>query len=300
MATVSRSKPASKKPELKKRGFAPPKEERETFELPMRKTKPSTDLRDYSMLLSGDKKIGKTTLGAQFPDTFFMMTEPGGKSLSIFAKPVKTWKAAKGYLDALEADDASDNRFRYVCVDTADRLANLCEKAVCRRLGIDHPSEEDWGKGWGAVKDEFNAYMNRILALNKGIIFTSHATEKEIRTRTGSITKMVTTLPKWAAEIIEGLVDMWFHYTYDENDRVLIIRGSEGVSAGHRLQHNFRTPAGKEIKVIPMGVSPEQGYQNLLDAFANTFTPSEKADEPPAKKFKTKKTAGAFKVRRAS
>lgn len=292
MPTVTRKKPVGPK-KLGDKPAAVAKEDK-VYTLPAKPTVPSTDMQDYSMLLSGEKKIGKTTLMSMFPDTFVMLTEPGGKSLKMYAAPVKSWKDANGYLKALEADDAGEHRFRYVGVDTADRLANMCEKAVCRRLGIEHMSDEAWGKGYAAVKDEFTSFMNRLLALDKGIILTSHASEREYKTRTGDITRVVTTLPKWAAEIIEGLVDMWFHYAYDGDDRVLTIRGNENIAAGHRLQNNFLTPDGVELTSLVMGPTRDAGYRNLLDAFANQYAPSTKAEEPVVKKAAVKK----FKVTR--
>jgi hypothetical protein len=298
MAVVSRKKPVKEKAGLKKldKSAPPVAKEKTVYTLPTKMTVPSTDLRDYSMLLSGEKKIGKTTLMSMFPDTFVMLAEPGGKSLRMYAAPVTSWKAAVGYLTALEADDAAaEPRFKYVGVDTIDRLAAMCEKAVCKRLGIDHPSEEEWGKGWGAVKDEFTTFMNRLLALNKGIVLTSHAAEKDFKKGQNTITRVVTTLPKWAAEIIEGLVDMWFHYAYDDEARVLTIRGDENIAAGHRLQHNFQTPDGGEVRTINMGPNKEAGYRNLLDAFANTYAPSGSAPAAAAPKPTLRKK---FKVTR--
>jgi hypothetical protein len=123
------------------------------------------------------------------------------------------------------------------------------------------------------------------MALNKGLILTSHATERDFKAKGGAtITRVVTTLPKWAGEIIEGLVDMWFHYGYDGDERVLTIRGNENIAAGHRLQHNFKLPDGGELTAVVMGPTPDAGYRNLLDAFSNEYAPSTKAtDDAPAK-----------------
>jgi hypothetical protein len=264
-----------------------------SYTLPKTMTTPSTDMQDYSMLLSGEKKIGKTTLASMFPKTFVMLTEPGGKSLRMYAAPVTSWKAAQGYLRALEKDDALDEpRFKYVVIDTADRLAHQCDRAMCKKMGIEHMSDEAWGKGYAVVKDEFTSFMNRLLALNKGVILTSHAAEREYKAKGETVTRMVTTLPKWAGEIIEGLVDMWFHYTYEGDERTLIIRGNEGVAAGHRLQNNFLDPDGTEVASIKMGPTAVDGYRNLLDAFANTYAPAKPVETPKAvvRKFKVAKS----------
>jgi hypothetical protein len=240
------------------------------FALPTAPSTPSSSIGDYSMLLFGDKKVGKTTLASLFPAAYFLMTEPGAKALSVYQTPVTEWSTFQSAIRAL----THDTRFRTVVVDTVDLAFKQCERAVCRRMGIDHPSEEDWGKGWAGVRDEFTTTMQQLLLLDKGIIFISHATEREISTRSGQrYDRIQPTMPNQARDIIEGLVDIWAYYTYMGRERVLIIRGDEHISAGHRLQDNFRAPDGRELTHVHMGTSPRQGYTNLMAAFANTYRP---------------------------
>ena len=52
--------------------------------LPTEKSKPSSRLGDYTWLIYGAKKIGKTSLVAQFPETLILSFEPGTKALEVF------------------------------------------------------------------------------------------------------------------------------------------------------------------------------------------------------------------------
>ena len=47
------------------------------MQLPKNKNVPSDDLADYVLMIAGEKKIGKTSLAAEFPDSFVIEGEPG-------------------------------------------------------------------------------------------------------------------------------------------------------------------------------------------------------------------------------
>lgn len=266
MAVVKRTLPAAPKAKssapVSRPGVAAP-----AFTLPTDPSVPSTDMGDYSILLFGDKKIGKTSLAAQFPNALFLMTEPGAKALAIHQVNILTWDQLKQAAKVL----VNDRRFKTIVVDTVDIAFKMCERSVCQRLGIDHPSEEDWGKGWSAVRDEFTAWAQTITNMGKGVIFISHAVEREIKSRSGmKYDRFQPTMSGQARDVVEGMVDIWAYYTYDETRRMLIIRGDEHIMAGHRLQQNFQWD-GREVRSILMDPSPTDGYHNLIAAFHNQY-----------------------------
>lgn len=235
-----------------------------TFRLPTEPTKPETELGRYSMLLYGLEKIGKTSLAAMFPDAFFLLCESGAKALSLFGEKVHTWREFLGWLDSL---DAAPSRFKTVVVDTVDLAFKFCENAVCQRLGIEHPSEEEWGKGWGAVRNEFALAMLRLVNGPRGVVFISHATEKELKRKSGSSShRIIPTMPGQARGVLEPMVDIWAYYQYnDDGGRILTMCGDDSIAAGHRCKDNF-----VGVQSIDMGKSAEEGYRNYLAAFGKT------------------------------
>lgn len=253
--------------------------------LPTAPTPPSDDLQDYSILLFGEKKIGKTTLASMFPDNLLLCSEPGAKSLNVFRMDVRSWKEFKKIIRLLK----KDKRFRTVTVDTVDLLFKLCDAQVCQELGIDHVSEADWGRGWSAVRDEFTTAMADLMGIGKGVILISHSTEKEIKPRSGpKYDRIQPTMPNTARDICEAMVDIWGYFHYDGHDRVLTIRGDEHITAGHRLQTRFRHN-GKELENIDMGTSKEEAFKNFMDAFNNKYVPTEPPAEEPAESKPVKK-----------
>ena len=287
MAVVKKMLPSgTKKKSLKKAASAPT-----DVTLPTEMEGPSERLSDYSILIFGTKKIGKSTLASMFPKTLMLMFEPGGKGLTAFKRPVRSWQEARQYLKLIKKDTTFDN----VAIDTVDVAYKQCDKFVCQKMGIDHPSEADWGKGWSGVRDEFEWWTRELMASGKGVMFISHSVEKEIRKRNQqNYHRIQPTMANIGRDVIESMVDIWCYYDYEEGVRTLTIRGDDHITAGHRLQDRFLTPDGKELLTINMGTSKEQAYANFIAAFNNEYVPPvESTDDTPKKKFKIKKKAAA-------
>lgn len=257
------------------------KDRTEGLKLPGKRSVPSTTLQDYSILIYGKKKIGKSSLAAQFPDTLFFMCEPGGKALEIFQVPIRTWEEFEGYVDLFIKDD----RFKTGVIDTADLSYEYCLQSVCDKLVIDHPSDEAYGKGWKAVKKEYTRVINKLLHSGKGVIFISHSKDEEIKgRRNDSYHKVVSSMPGQAKDVLEGLIDIWVNFDYEGKRRYLVIQGNDEIDAGHRLRDNFKYPDGTRVERVNMGTSPAEGYANFLAAFSN-----HPSDESGKKKKKKKK-----------
>jgi hypothetical protein len=258
--------------------------------IPREATPPSENLGDYSLFLHGEKKIGKTSLAARFPDAFFMLFEPGGKGLNIRREPVPSWRHYIAYIDALEKDSSVST----VVVDTCDVSYNLCFDYVAKRDHFKHPGDLGWGEGWKAIREEFEDQYNRLLSLGKGVIIISHTDVAEFQSRRGNTyNKLVPTVAKSARKYLSGICDIIAYYGYYGDDRLLTIEGSDDVEAGHRIETHFRTPSGERIHSIPMGVDADEAYANFLLAFDNKqkdrhvpedFTMLTETPAPPKKK----------------
>jgi hypothetical protein len=255
-------KPGSNKKALPKRNKEPEIE----LTLPNERSEPSESLQDFSLLIYGRKKIGKTSLTSQFEKTLGLMCEPGAKAQSMYQVPCRSWKELRGYTKLF----IQDKRFQTASVDTADIAYELCMEHVCQELVIDHPSDEAYGKGWKAVRAEFNAWVTELLHSGKGVIFISHSKDEEFKTRRSeTYHKTGASMAGQAKDILEGLVDIWGCYEYDGKERVLIIGGNDEVDAGHRVEGRFRYTDGTPVERIPMGKSAKEAYRNFTDAFNN-------------------------------
>lgn len=249
--------------------------------LPQVKSKASTDLSDYSILMYGEEKIGKTTFAAQFPEAIFLMCEPGSKALEVYQRPINSWADMKAYLKLL----SKDTKFKTIVIDTVDIAYLLCERATCVALGVEDIQDADFGKGWRKVAAEFSTWMNYAAKLGKGVIFISHAKEKSIKNRAGDEHhRTVPTMDRRASDIMEAMVDIWVYYKYNRNGtRTLQIRGTEEIAAGVRTPKNFIG-----ISEIPGGKTPEEAYKNFVGAFNNAPRPVAVVNQSLSMKLKIK------------
>jgi hypothetical protein len=234
---------------------------------------PCDDFRSYSMLVHGEKKIGKTTLFAQEEGVFFMEFDPEQIALAIRQRHVPDWPHTLAYIDQLEQGPKA---IKTVVCDDAGLMYQHCFNWCCEQMCIEHPTDEkDFGKSWGFIRDEYERAIHRLLNLPTvaGIAprFICHSKWKEFKDREGTKTeKLVPTLTGQAEEALVGEIDIWAAYTYWGKQRVLVIKGDEIIGAGHRVDHRFRTPFdGQPVNEIWMGNSPQESYRNLLTAFNN-------------------------------
>ena len=249
------------------------------YQMPVKKSTPVATLTGYILLLFGEKKIGKTSMLAEDSDTFFAFFEPGGKALSVFGDNfggAGGWVRFRAFVKA----NLLEKRFKHVVIDTVDRAYKTSERYTLKRLEIEHQSEEAYGKGWAATREDFEEPIMQLVNAGIAVTFISHADEREITRLDGAkYDKIAPTMPKQARELIEGLVDIWAFYGYDGNKRVLTIQGDDHIAAGHRLVNHFRAPDGKPLRQIHMGVSAAEAWKNFNDAFHNRYTPPAKKKE---------------------
>jgi len=246
------------------------------YKLPTELKPIDTDLRHYTTLVYGHEKWGKTTFFSSYPETLFLMTEPGAQGLSIYEfnhekGGVCDWDVLRAAVDLLE----KSTQFQNVVIDTADRAYDMCLDWVCKNMNIPYPGQDDegrqdHGRSWRMVKVEFLEQIHRLKRTGRGICFTSHCKAERHRTRNGDeYDRVYPSMSGQARGVIEALVDMFFfgEYFKDEHNktvRCLITEGDDSVWAGHRpIAGLCKLP-----RLIP--VVEGKGYSTLLGAFQGT------------------------------
>jgi len=232
--------------------------------LPTERSKLSPNLLDYTILIHGIPKIGKSTLANEAGNVLFFDTEGGLKGLEVFAEPVYTWTngdETHAFLNMCAEFVKGEHEFSAICIDTIDALHKLCTGYLMKKSGIIHPSELEWGKGWDMVKDEFMRPLNKLAVSPYGLILISHSRSVEITTRTSKITKAVPTLQNYIWTQISAFVDIILYYdtevTDDGTKRFLRTKPSENWIAGDRTS--------KLLKADPIVVEDNKPTWPKLD-----------------------------------
>ncbi len=252
----------------RKTTVTPAKKTGEALTLPSEPTPPEENLESYTLALYGAPKIGKTSFIAEFNDPFFLMFEPGGKGLTIKRRQIGKWEDFQQYVKLILA--SSD--FRTIVLDTVDLAYESCSNWVTLEANEDNINEGSlgYGKGVDRADAEFKKQILAITATGRGVVFISHAAEKEFQEATGATySKIIPSMKDRARRFINGFADIIAYYGYFGTDRYLVIQGNDKLDAGHRIQGHFQTPKGLPIHAVPMGEDPAEGYENYLAAYAN-------------------------------
>ncbi len=217
-------------------------EEAEEVEFPDEASEPDSRLEDKLTLLYGPPKIGKTTFASKLEDPLFLATEPGHKFIRARVTNIANWPTFTKAVERLEKEYGKTVECSTFVVDTVDNLAKFCRHHVCAVQGIAHPSDQEWGKGWDALFDQFNEWIVRLCMIGPGVVFIGHSTEKEVTSRGLKITKTMPAMATTAYRAINPLVDFIFYAGFKREkvdgkvkiSRVLYTKPSEERDAGDR------------------------------------------------------------------
>jgi hypothetical protein len=259
-----------------------------TVALPTEKSKPGLRLSTAKVMIYGPPKIGKSTFASELlPDnTLFLACEPGLDGLEVFSEPIKKWADFRQAVEELAADP---KQFRIVVVDTVDELYRMCSDHVCAEFGIKHPADLEYGKGWGAVGDEFRLRVGKLSNLGLGVWFVSHAKDVEVKKKVGTKTVTQSTLAGQGRQYITGFVDLIFLATWEGDEessrRILRTQGGEEHEAGGRMPKEalpLTDPLPLEAKALAADFT--RAMKPMMEA-------AEAAETKPAPKKGAKKGA---------
>jgi len=231
--------------------------------LPTAPRTPRTRFSDFDWLIYGAPGVGKTTLGSKFPSPYFLATEDGTKAIESWRSDVESWA---DFLALTEALRTEPHDFRSVIVDTVDLLYPMCLQSVCDDLGVAHPSDAEWGKGWQTLRNRWTSGINRLRTSKRAdgspmcIVFVSHESTSPIRIKRGR--QLIETgryhvssaLSGKSREILHSSVDFILRAEMDGDVRQL--RTQPGEHEQYDIECKGRGRAGAMLpQLVPMDFS---------------------------------------------
>jgi hypothetical protein len=232
----------------------------------------------YSYLVTGEKKIGKTSWAIEGCEELVIQIDKPQISKPIREVMVKDWPHSIRVVDSIEELAARKGRsgfpYQRIVVDGAGEWYAMCQTAVCRHFGIGHPQDEGYARAWHKLRDDFTDAVNRLHRLQDavgcGLVFIAHAEWKEKKTREGGkVERLVPNLASRCEEILNGKCDAWFTWDYYGSHRIMVVQGDETTGAGHRIDAQFWTTDGRRVQEIYMGESPKEAMERFTTAFNN-------------------------------
>ena len=122
------------------------------------------------LLLYGAPKVGKTTALSQLNDCLIIDTEGGANMIEGYIETVKNREELIELLK--QAKEGHD--YKYVAIDTIDRIATWADKAVCEEENVSAIQDLAFGKGFGLVREKVLNTIHFLKEIFPHVIIIGH------------------------------------------------------------------------------------------------------------------------------
>ena len=196
------------------------------------------------MLLYGAPKVGKTTALSQLDNCLIIDTEGGANMIEGYIEQANNREELINILK--EAKEGHD--YKYVAIDTIDKIADWAEKTVCQEEQVTAIADLAFGKGFGLVREKvlntvsvFKEIFPHVIIIGhrkwaRAIVDSKAIVEPESLDLTGKLKNML-----MADSDAIGYV-----YRDDEKgDLMVSFKANDALEAGSRSPHL----RGKEMKL---------------------------------------------------
>lgn len=199
-----------------------------------------TDFRKYKFLIYGDPGSGKSTLASKFPDAIFIPTEPGLNFLEVNQitdddgnpKIARDWNE---FIEAIKLLCTTEHHYKTIVVDTIDNAFEFCALHVLKARGLEHETDEAYGKGFNMIRREFTKVVNFVANSGYGLVFVSHEKSSQREERGVKREYTDSSLSNQARVFTNGLVDFIFYCSIDgDGNRTMRTKASLNVNAKDR------------------------------------------------------------------
>lgn len=203
--------------------------------------------------------VGKTTLGALFPNPVFIMAEDGSAVFDTWeesAKPMifpklprakvedKVLKVSTldALLDQLRSLIGQKHDYKTVIIDSVTSLHTMFEHELCEIYGVDNAAEAagGYGKGYKVIKEmhaKVKDACDHLRARGIAVIFLAHTGTKKVKNSPDSTSEYTVYTLQMHEESVPIYVDLC--------DAVIYLRQEEIVSGAVTDKKNNTTKFGK-------------------------------------------------------
>ena len=123
-----------------------------------------------TLLLYGPPKVGKTTMLSKLDDCLIIDTEQGSTMVEGYIKEVND---RKELIDCI-SDISTKNPFKYVAIDTIDKVADWAEKRVCEENEVAALADLPFGKGWALHREKVMQTLKFLKLASPHVIVVGH------------------------------------------------------------------------------------------------------------------------------
>mgnify|MGYP003140504812 FL=1 len=195
------------------------------------------------LLLYGAPKVGKTTMLSQLNDCLIVDTEKGSRMLEGYIAEVNT---RDELIDTLiELKESKDVKYKYVALDTIDKITEWAEKRVCEEENVRAIGDLAFGKGYGMVREKVVQTVEAFRNVTEHLIIIGHRKVAYAVTDGSTIVipESLDLTGKLKNVIMSGADAIGYVYR-NEDELMVSFKANEAIEAGSRCPHL----KGKEMK----------------------------------------------------
>jgi len=230
-----------------------------------------TSLADYTFMVYGLPKVGKSTFCASIPDAYFLAFEAGLKALSVYKSPTDKdcFGSYEEFVDVAKSLAQTSHGYKTIVFDTVTAAYELAVTHVCKKNNVSSLADLEYGRGWAMARD---ALRRPILGLQRAglrLVFICH---EEIKSTFVFNNEVTVYQPEWngkqCKQIVYPMVDM-IGYMYLKNAR----RGNEMVNARHltftQTPHLVAGDRTGKLEGVEHVIEPKESGWAIIENYFN-------------------------------
>ena len=200
-------------------------------------TNPST------LLLYGAPKVGKTTMLSVLDDCLIIDTEKGSRMIEGYIEEVNSREELINTL--IEIKESKDVSYKYIAIDTIDKVAEWAERQVCKEEGVAAIGDLAFGKGYGMVREKVSRTLSAFKEVAEHLIIIGHRKVAYAVTEGNPIVipESIDLTGKLKNVIMAGCDAIGYVYR-NEDELMVSFKANDAIEAGSRCPHL----KGKEVK----------------------------------------------------
>tara|TARA_R100000664_G_C2700194_1_gene100825 strand:+ start:137 stop:802 length:666 start_codon:yes stop_codon:yes gene_type:complete len=195
------------------------------------------------LLLYGAPKVGKTTMLSKLDDCLIVDTERGSRMIEGYISEVSSRDELIETL--IELKESKDVKYKYIALDTIDKVAEWAEKRVCEEEGVRAIGDLAFGKGYGMVREKVTQTIDAFKEVTEHLIIIGHRKVAYAVTDGSTIVipESIDLTGKLKNVIMSGADAIGYVYR-DEDELMVSFKANDAIEAGSRCPHL----KGQEVK----------------------------------------------------